>query len=76
MKNIVSLRNKSNDQLNDRLNEINISLRRMRQYKAIQSTELGSPSTHDTAYMSRLRKEKARILTILNERRERKRHKK
>ena len=67
MKRIATLREKSNDQLSNRLSEIDISLRRAggRNYAgALPSWQ----KPNDSMFMLRLKKEKARILTILRER--------
>lgn len=65
MKRIVTIREKSNDQLNNRLIELQNSLRR-----AVGRNKAGYPSpfAKDTMFISKLKKEKARILTILKER--------
>ena len=67
MKRIATLREKSNDQLNNRISEISISLRRAggRNYAgALPNWQ----KPDDSMFMSRLKKEKARILTLLRER--------
>ena len=76
MKAIVQLRQKSNDQLQRRLIEIDISLRRVRGYLYGACKPPGEVTRgrggENTMYAGNLRKEKARILTILNERKKRK----
>lgn len=64
MKQISDIRNMSNDQLQNRLNDIEISLRRQRSYNLV-----GIPGPNNNSmYIGNLRKEKARILTVLNKR--------
>jgi ribosomal protein L29 len=63
MRRVEDLRRMSNDQLKVRLNEIVISLRR-----AVGKVKAGGTTGEDTMYIRRLKKEKARILTILRER--------
>lgn len=71
MKQIKNLRQKSNDQLKNRLNDIEISLRRLRGFNEAQKgTQKGKKE--NPAMLWSLRKEKARILTILKEREGRK----
>jgi ribosomal protein L29 len=67
MKRIATLREKSNDQLKERLMEIEISLRR----GAGRNFAGASPNwqkPEDSMFMSKLKKEKARILTLFRER--------
>jgi len=61
-KNMVDLRNMSNDQLQSRLREITLDSIRYN-----QKSETKKQST-DTMFNRKLKREKARILTILNER--------
>jgi ribosomal protein L29 len=63
MRRVEELRRMSDDQLKNRLNEIAISLRR-----AVGKVKAGGAIGKDTMYIRRLKKEKARILTILRER--------
>lgn len=72
MKQLTQLRQKSDDQLKNRLREIDNSLLRARGRNKVGMPTDGSVFGGDSMFMRRLRKEKARILTILNER-ERKR---
>ena len=69
MKVLVELRQKSNDQLQNRLTQIALSLRRTMS-KNTASSEVSSRqgSGTNTMYIGNLRRERARILTILNER--------
>jgi len=67
MKRIASLREKSNDQLNNRLSEIRISLSRAGGRNYVGAEPNWQKPT-DSMFMSRLKKEKARILTLLRER--------
>ena len=70
MKNLVDLRQKSNDELQNRLNEIATIFIRIKT-AASTASELSSKSGQsgaNTSYIWKLRKERARILTILNER--------
>lgn len=64
------LRQMSNDQLNSRLREIEMSVRRLRGWNYAGRTS--ENPKNNPAYLFKLRKEKARILTILAERKERK----
>jgi len=67
MKRIATLREQSNDQLNNHLSEIEISLKRAGgRNNAGASPNWQKPE--DSMFMSRLKKEKARILTLLRER--------
>ena len=69
MKALVSLRQKSNNQLNDRLNEIAISLRRVSaKNSAARETSASAGQGTNTMYIGNLKKQRARILTILQER--------
>jgi ribosomal protein L29 len=69
MKKLVNLKQQSNEQLNNRLTEIAVSFRRTKaQNSATQDQAAASGSGVNTMYLGNLRKEKARILTILNER--------
>lgn len=65
MKQLVQLRQKSNDQLNNRLNDIAVSTRRVQGYNkgACKSFQGNHPML-----LHKLKREKAQILTILNER--------
>jgi len=65
MKVLVDLRKKSNSQLERRLVEISLGLRRCR----------STGYSENTMLIGKLRKERARILTILNERKQRKKKK-
>lgn len=69
MKAVVDLREKSDEQLQNRLNEISISFRRTLS-KNSTARELNAKVSMgtNTMYLRKLKKEKARILTILNER--------
>ena len=67
MKRIATLREKSNDQLNNRISEIDISLRRAGGRNNAGADPSWQKST-DSMFMSKLKKEKARILTLLRER--------
>ena len=68
MKVIQDLRQKSDDQLKNRLNDIEISLRRTR-----GENKAGKPNKN-SMFIQKLRKEKARILTILREREIKRQH--
>lgn len=69
MKALASLREKSNDQLKSRLNEIEISFRRTKgKFSAARDQASKGGSGENTMYLGNLRKQKARILTILHER--------
>lgn len=70
MKRVRDLRMMSTDQLNRRLPELEIELHRARAHKKVvaMAPVASSKSKDDTKFMKRLRKEKARILTILRER--------
>lgn len=80
MKKIVQIKAKSNDQLHNRLNEINISLRRIKGYNkgaCKPPHEILRPNNkEDTMYQHKLKREKAQILTILNERKNKEKNKK
>jgi ribosomal protein L29 len=80
MKALVELRKNSNDQLNNKLREIDVSLRRVRGYihgacappQAVNSVKhktANQGQSEDTMYYHKLKREKAQILTILSERR-------
>lgn len=62
MKQTVELRRMSNDQLKNRLTDLGNSLMR-----AVGRNKAGKPED-DSMYIRKLRKEKARILTLLRER--------
>jgi ribosomal protein L29 len=73
MKRIVILTQQSNEQLNNQLNEIAISERRSKAYSSANRDRAAKHGGgENTMYLGDLRKEKARILTILNERKQRK----
>jgi ribosomal protein L29 len=73
MKKHALLKQKSNEQLNERLNEIEISFRRTKaKNSANQDMAAASGQGVNSMYLGNLRKEKARILTLLNERRNKK----
>lgn len=69
MKGIVSLRQASNEQLQRRLLQIGADLVRAR---GSLHGNVKSPQTENPMFISKLRREKAQILTILQEREERK----
>ena len=75
MKRVVQLRQKSDYQLKNRLQEIGNSLLRARGRNRVGSPTDGSVYGGDSMFMWKLRREKARILTILNERERKKRRK-
>ena len=69
MKRLVQLREKSDEQLKNRLNEIELSFRRTKgKSSASRDTASKSSQGENTMYLGNLRKQRARILTILNER--------
>jgi len=83
---IVGLRQKSNDQLNTRLKQIKIGLIRIRGYthgncmipaqvSSVKKVTKNKGSSENTKLSHKLRREKAQILTILNERANRKKQK-
>ena len=63
MKRIATLRENSDDQLKDRLREIGNSL-----HRAVGKTKAGGQYSKDSMFIRNLKKQKARILTILRER--------
>ena len=67
MKRIATLREQSNDQLNKRLVEIGISLRRAGG-RNFAGSQPNWQKPADSMFMLKLKKEKARILTLLRER--------
>lgn len=67
MRKVQELRTMSDDQLQRELNEIEISLRRLRGYNRAQKGTVKN-KRENPAFMFSLRKRKARILTILRER--------
>lgn len=71
MKEIRNLRSMSNDQLQKRLGEIEISLRRLRGFNMAEKGPTKSKK-ENPCMIGSLRKQKARILTILHERKLRK----
>ena len=79
MKCMVDIRRQSNDQLKNRLREIDISLIRVRAYtkgncmppsdiKHVKKTKAQLTQSENTMYAHKLKREKARILTVLRER--------
>ena len=69
MKAIVQLRQKSDEQLHNRLNEIEISFRRTLAHNSASRDQASAAGQGvNTMYIGNLRRQKARILTILNER--------
>lgn len=69
MKGIVGLRRRSTEELQRRLNQIGNDLLRAR---GSLHGNVNSPQTENPMFISSLRREKAQILTILQERKERK----
>ena len=63
MKRVQNLRQMSNDQLKTRLDEIGNSL-----HRAVGKVKAGGVYSKDSMFIRKLKKEKARILTILTER--------
>ena len=63
MKNIVLTRQMSDDQLKNRLTDIGNSL-----HRAVGKTKAGGVYSKDSMFIRKLKKEKARILTVLRER--------
>lgn len=63
MKRVESLRQMSNDQLKNRLIEIGNSL-----HRAVGKVKAGGIYSTDSDFIKKLRREKARILTIMRER--------
>jgi ribosomal protein L29 len=69
MKNTALLRNKSNEQLKNRLNEIAVSFRRTKgKLTAAKDQASKKGKGENVMYLGNLKEEKARILTILKER--------
>jgi len=80
MKALVEIQRKSNDQLNNRLNEIRVSLHRIQGYnkgacsepnemKPVKKMAAKEGLSSNVMLQHKLRIEQARILTLLNERR-------
>lgn len=75
MKALTNLRHMSNDQLNNRLIQIRSTLMRARGFNHAGKDVIGLKGLkgkNDTMFIRRLKKDQARILTILGERRKRK----
>jgi len=63
MRRVENLRQMSNDQLKKRLNEIGNEL-----HRAVGKVKAGGVYSEDSMFIRKLKKDKARILTILRER--------
>jgi ribosomal protein L29 len=69
MKDVTQLRQNSDQQLKDRLNELAISLQRAHGLQHIKADfTMMTRIKGDTMFLKRLKREKAQILTILRER--------
>jgi len=69
MKDIVQLRQRSDQELKDRLNDVCVSLQRARSLVHRGADFfMASHQKGDTMFMRHLRREKAQILTLLSER--------